>query len=147
MTFSSWTLPSWFGPDNYAECTFEKVKECGENKACARLAYEVCDKDFPLEEVGDWEFFDWQNSMDKNYRNDLVELKDGGFITKFCAYNNSVNFEECFVFENYKHPLEYSCCGYSPNAIIKGLYLFDPIKNLHGNTFKAFRKKIVRQKK
>ena len=77
----------------------------------------------------------------------LVSLTDGGFITKFCAYNKSVNFEECFIFENYDHPLVSPGSALSASEIVKRLYLFDPIKNLQGNTFNSFRKKIARQKK
>jgi len=37
-----------FGPCNYEECTYEKVKDCErDDKFCARAAYALCDKEFP----------------------------------------------------------------------------------------------------
>ena len=46
-----------FGPDSHEECKFERIKECGDNLYCSRLAVELCDKEFPYKKTSDWELF------------------------------------------------------------------------------------------
>lgn len=99
LTFISFAHPAqsaWFGPDNYEECSYEKVKDCNGDKNCASVALNLCDKEFPFK-LGKWKRFAWEEYSNANNEIRIVGMD---FETKLCLTNMKFNLEEnCRRFE------------------------------------------------
>ena len=63
-----------FGPCNYEECSYEKVKECErDDKFCAKAAYALCDKEFPK-----YKYWEKGNHVILQYLEDEKDMICGG---------------------------------------------------------------------
>ena len=96
---TSFMLPiqsAWFGPDNYEECTYEKVKDCDGNKQCNSAAYKLCSKGFPFE-IGEWKKITWDDLANSSGK---IRVVDPDFHIKICFQNNDLNIKkECKYWE------------------------------------------------
>jgi hypothetical protein len=99
LSFVLFALPvksAWFGPDNYEECTFKKLKECDGDGRCARAAYNLCDKEFPYK-LGKWKQIKWDDYTNSEGK---IQIADTDFQTKLCFTNKRLNLEkECSTWE------------------------------------------------
>ena len=113
---TSFMLPiqsAWFGPDNYEECKYEKIKDCGGNGQCSSAAYSLCNKEFPFE-IGEWKKITWDDHADSSGK---IRVVGSDFHIKICFQNNDLNIEEECAY--WKYSIGLSADEYSLIQIAK----------------------------
>ena len=99
LTLISFAHPiksAWFGPDNYEECTYERVKDCAGDGRCSSAAYTLCRKEFPYK-LGKWKKINWDDYTNSKGE---IQITDTDFQTKLCFTNKKFNLEkECMYWE------------------------------------------------
>lgn len=137
MATSVWA--AWFGPDNYEECVYEKVKACDGNGQCSGAAKRLCDKDFPYV-LGKWEYITWDDYLDSNGK---YQIASSNFLTKMCFQNKKKGLdEECVEWKyGYELTLVRTTSFEIAESISKFHKFLNPSKTkwVDGTTYTTFR--------
>jgi len=134
ISFSHPVKSAWFGPDNFEECQYEKVKDCSGDTRCANVAITLCEKEFPYE-LGEWKKIDWE---DYDNSDNKIQIVAEDFLTKICFTNERLNLKRDCSWWEYDLNTAYS--WYAMNLLADKKFLNSDQSNfLDGTTYIVYR--------
>ena len=136
LTISDSRAICFFGPCNYEECEYEKVKECNDNYQCRRAATRLCEKEFPYEK-GKWKKVKWEDIENSEGK---IQIVGTDFYTRLCFKNDKHNIEEDCIWWDHDTPIStrFSMSWIIENAFSQFLNS-SKTSSLDGTTYSIYR--------